>query len=107
MRVLLDECLNEQFASKLPGVTVETVRTMGWKGVKNGALLTRAQGAFDVFLTIDRGIAHQQNVSKFNIAILLMLARSNRMSDLEPLADAVMTSIKTAARGTVTVVNGT
>ena len=38
----------------LIGHAVETVAGRGWAGVRNGELLKRACGEFDVFLTMDR-----------------------------------------------------
>ena len=51
---------------------------MGWAGVKNGRLLAPAEGEFDVLLTADRNISTQQQLAKFQIGVLLVLARSNR-----------------------------
>jgi len=36
---------------------------MGWAGIKNGELLRLASASFDVFLTVDRNIEHQQDVA--------------------------------------------
>jgi len=33
---------------------------MGWAGTRNGSLLRKAAGAFDIFLTVDQGIEFQQ-----------------------------------------------
>jgi hypothetical protein len=46
---------------ELPGHDVRTVSEMGWSGIKNGPLLHRAAQEFDIFLTVDQGIEHQQN----------------------------------------------
>ena len=56
MRVLRDECVPRRVARDLPGHAVWTVRGMGWASFKNGALLRRAAGEFDVLVTVDRGI---------------------------------------------------
>jgi hypothetical protein len=39
---------------------------MGWAGVKNGELLTRAAGEFDALITIDRSMTFQQKISRFH-----------------------------------------
>ena len=57
MRVLLDECVPRQLRRDLKDFDVKTVQQMGWAGVKNGALLSRAAGEFDVVFTVDRGMA--------------------------------------------------
>ena len=39
-----------------------TVPQVGWAGIKNGELLSRAQSQFDAFVTVDRNLAFQQNI---------------------------------------------
>jgi len=58
---------------------------MGWASKKNGELLALAAADFDVFLTSDRNLSHQQNVSVFDIAVIVLIATSNRIDDLRPL----------------------
>lgn len=85
MRVLLDEMLDRRLKRWLPeGVEVVTVRERGWDTKKNGELLTLAEKEFDVLLTTDRGIPHQQDLSRFDLTVVVLTARSNRLSDLEP-----------------------
>ena len=40
---------------------------MGWARKRNGELLALAAGKFEVFLTADRNLSHQQDVSSFDI----------------------------------------
>ena len=66
MKLLLDESVPRRLASSFPeSFTVRTVQQMGWTGTGNGLLLSLAAGEdFDAFLTVDRGIEHQQNVNE-------------------------------------------
>jgi hypothetical protein len=57
---------------------VRTVTESGWSGLKNGELLALAEVEFDVFLTLDQNLIFQQNLQRFNIGIILMVARNNR-----------------------------
>ena len=82
MKVLLDECVDWRLARDIVGHEVKTARQMGWTTLKNGELLTLASRHFDVFVTVDRNLAFQQNVSSFSIAVLVLMARSNRLADL-------------------------
>jgi hypothetical protein len=77
---------------------------MGWASKRNGELLALAAAAFDVFLTADRNLSYQQDVSAFNIAVIVLVAQSNRIDDLRPLAPQVLEVLATAKRGAVTVV---
>lgn len=62
MRVFFDECVSRRLVRELPGHDVKTCKQMGWLSIKNGRLLTLAATAFDVFVTVDANIFHQQDV---------------------------------------------
>ena len=85
MKVLLDECLDRRLRSELAGHDVRTVGEMGWAGMANGALLAAAQSEFDVFLTLDASLPYQQNLRGFQIAVILLRAKTARLADLKPL----------------------
>ena len=89
MRVLLDECLPRRLKAALEGHEVSTVPEMGWAGVKNGELLQHAAGYFDVFLTVDGSIKHQQNVAALGIFVVALRAKTNDIDALTPLMPAV------------------
>ncbi|MEO5739975.1 MAG: DUF5615 family PIN-like protein [Vicinamibacterales bacterium] len=104
MRVLLDECLPRRLKRELVGHNARTIPEMGWASKRNGELLALAAAAFDVFLTADRNLSYQQDVSAFNIAVIVLVAQSNRIDDLRPLAPRVLEVLTTAKRGAVTIV---
>jgi hypothetical protein len=78
---------------------------MGWASKRHGELLAVAAAAFDVFLTADRNLSYQQDVSAFNIAVIVLVAQSNRIDDLRPLAPRVLEVLTAATRGEVTIVS--
>ncbi|MSR64308.1 MAG: hypothetical protein EXS18_00820 [Verrucomicrobiae bacterium] len=102
MRVLLDECLPRRLRRGLPGHEVKTTVEMGWGGLKNGALLSKAEGAFDVFLTSDQNLEYQQKLQGRKIAVIVLCALTNDVSDLEPLMPKVASLLLTALKGEVT-----
>ena len=64
---------------------------MGWGGTGNGLLLSMAAGEdFDAFITVDRGIEHQQNMSDLPLPVIIMLGVRNRLAELQPLVPGVM-----------------
>lgn len=65
----------------------------GWTGIKNGQLLGLAAAQFDVFLTMDRNLEFQQNLSTLPIAVLVVQAMSNRMEDLVPIVPAILNEL--------------
>ena len=85
MRILLDESLPHDLAPLIAGHDVSTVRDEGWSGVMNGKLLALAATKFDVFVTADRNLEFQQNLAKLPLAVVVLLARKNRIQDLEAL----------------------
>lgn len=85
MRVLLDECVDRRLAAEIAGHDVTTVPDAGWAGLANGELLAEAQQGFDAFITVDRNLPSQQDLSRFSIAVVILRAASNRIEDLHPL----------------------
>ena len=74
MKVLLDERVDRRFARDLVGHTVTTVPKHGWSRIKNGELLELAEKEFDVFVTVDRKLATEQDLKKFRIPVILIRA---------------------------------
>lgn len=99
MKLLLDECIDRRFAKELSGHDVKTVPQMNWAAKKNGELLALAETEFDVFITVDRNLSFQQNLPKFNIAVLILHVPSNRLADLQPLAPKILSVLPTLING--------
>ncbi|MBA2410220.1 MAG: DUF5615 family PIN-like protein [Gammaproteobacteria bacterium] len=89
MRVLLDECVPRRLRQQLPEHEVRTVEEQGWGGIKNGDLLRHAADCFDVFLTVDQNLQHQQNLSALPISVIVLVALSNDIDVLIPLMSEV------------------
>ena len=70
MRILLDECVPWPMHKLLSAHSCSTVQGQGWGGIKNGELLQRAEGEFDLFVTSDQNIRYQQNLVGRRISIL-------------------------------------
>lgn len=97
MRILLDECIPRAFKRSFAGHDCSTVPEVGLAGFKNGELLTLAEHkGFQVFLTLDKGIRYQQNLTSRGIAIILIHAKSNRLADLLPHADSCVARLDVA-----------
>ncbi len=90
MNILLDECLPRKLRLLLVGHEAMTVTQAGWSGIKNGVLLGLAQEKFDVFLTIDQNMAAQQNLSRFQIAVVVLESASNELEVLKPLVPKLL-----------------
>ena len=82
------------------------MQAAGWSGTTNGELLRRAQGRFDVLLTMDRGLQHQQNLSALRLRVVVVRAPSNRMVHLKPLLGSILNTLESLSPGQVRVVGG-
>ena len=83
MTIILDENLPRPLNRIFPGHTVTTVQEQGLAGTVNGALLDQLEGAFDVFITADKNLRYQQNLSGRTLAIIEL--PTNRLPLLRPL----------------------
>jgi hypothetical protein len=102
MRVLLDECVPRRLRGHLPGHDVRTVPEMGWSGKKNGELLALMGGqGFQALLTVDQNLRHQQNVQAAGIAVVVLVAASNRLADLVPLVPSTLAALASVKPGDV------
>jgi predicted nuclease of predicted toxin-antitoxin system len=102
MRILLDENLDWRLRRELPAHEVESVVQLGWAGIENGALLKKAvEARFELLVTMDGRMAHQQNIAGHAIAII---ANSNRLADTRPLMPQLLALFPRLKPGTVTFV---
>ncbi len=72
MRVLFDQGTPAPLRHALTGHSVTTAFEKGWGTLENGELLRRAQDEFDVLVTTDQNLRHQQNLSEFRLAVLVL-----------------------------------
>src|SRR6266545_4500371 len=67
---------------------------MGWSSKRNGELLTLVRAEhFDAFLTVDQSLPFQQNLLSAGVAVLLIVARTNRVKELRPLVPAILEAL--------------
>jgi predicted nuclease of predicted toxin-antitoxin system len=99
VRILLDECLPKRLKRDLVGHDTHTVPEMGWASKRNGELLALAEVDFDVFVTVDRNLSFQQDVGRYRLAVLVLVAKSNRRSDLLPLVPELLDALASVAPG--------
>jgi predicted nuclease of predicted toxin-antitoxin system len=100
--VLLDENIDRRLARQFPpDQDVETVSEIGWSGGSDQELLDRAEEAFDVLVTMDQNLRYQQNLNGRSIGVVVVRAKTNRPSDVEPLMDSVAEAARAVEAGTV------
>jgi predicted nuclease of predicted toxin-antitoxin system len=101
MKLLLDECTPARLRFDFPGHDAYTLEHAGLKGLKNGTLLRAANADFDVLITVDQNLPYQQNLSELSLAIVIVVARSNRYSDLKTLVPNVLAALMRIKAGDV------
>jgi hypothetical protein len=95
MKIIIDECVPSIVKRGLPDRRIVSVQDMGWAGVKNGELLKLVTQEFDVFITSDKKLRHQQNLASLELAVILL--PSNQVPvvrGLLPRIDEVLGSIQ-------------
>jgi predicted nuclease of predicted toxin-antitoxin system len=101
LKILLDENLDWRLERDLAYHTVSSVPRIGWAGITNGELIRRAEEQFDALITMDSGLVNQQNLVGRNVIVILLRAKSNRLSDTRPLMHDVIVALEIAQPGTI------
>jgi predicted nuclease of predicted toxin-antitoxin system len=102
MKILLDECLPLDLRHSFPGHHAHSAQWAGLKGKKNGELLRAAEIAgYDVLLTVDQGIPHQQNLAGCKLSIILIRSKTNQIEDLLPFVGAIVNALKEIIPGQI------
>ncbi len=74
---------------------------MGWSGLMNGKLLSKAEASFDVFVTSDQNLSFQQNLQKYRIAVIVLCPPRNQLEDLKSLIPSFLKSLSNIESGRV------
>ncbi|HEU0009524.1 MAG TPA: DUF5615 family PIN-like protein [Verrucomicrobiae bacterium] len=91
MRILLDECVPWPIHKLLAGHDCTSVQKRGWRGIRNGDLLRRAEGEFDLFITSDQNIRYQHNLAGCRIPILEL--STNDLRRIRAAAAAIQATV--------------
>lgn len=106
MKILLDECLPLDFRHDFHGHEAHSAEWAGFKGKGNGDLLRAAELAgYEVFVTVDRGVPHQQNVASGKISIIVIQTDTNRLEDLRPMASQIRKALSGLRPGRIVFVD--
>lgn len=102
MGILLDECAPRPLKRELTDCNIRTVVEMGWSGKKNGELLQlMSKEGFTILLTTDQNLRYQQNLQQAGVAVIVLVARTNRLTDLVPLIPEVRKVLNQITSGEV------
>lgn len=101
MRILLDNCIPWRLGAALSGHEVSSVVQLGWANLSDGELLKAMGDRFDLLVTVDKNLQHQQDVRRYPFAIAVLRARSNRIGDLLPLVPKLLDALPDVNPGQV------
>ncbi len=101
MRIILDECLPRRLVRDLHPHAATTVPREGWAGIKNGVLLKLIIPAFDIFITLDSNLVHQQNLEGVDLCVITLHSVNSRYETLQPLVPDILRAIGDTKSGVV------
>jgi hypothetical protein len=104
MRILFDQATPVPIRAHLAEHEVRTAAQQGWETLKNGELLAVAEAdGFDVLLTTDKNLLHQQNLSGRRIAVVVLGLQ--QWPSLRPHVWRVAEAIQSATPGSYLEIN--
>jgi len=101
MRILLDECVNPRVREAFPDHTVEPVQRSECAGYLDRPLLKHAATHFDVFMTPDKQLPFQQNLSRLELGIVIAVVADNRIESFRPQFEALKYAVERVRPGEV------
>ena len=101
MRILLDECVHAAVKAAFPHHAVKTVTEAGWRSSKDGPLLSLAEKAFDIFVTIDQKLERQQDLTRLKLGCVIAHVPNNRIESYRPIFGALLRAAESVKTGEV------
>jgi predicted nuclease of predicted toxin-antitoxin system len=104
MQLLLDNCVPWRLARPIVAQSaaahaVTHVRDVSWTNLLDSPLLQLLENRFDAFVTVDRRMRYQQNIAGKTFFVVVLRARTNRLTDLTPLVPALLAQLDVAEPG--------
>ena len=91
MKVLFDQGVPVPLRESLISIEVSTCFEMGWATLSNGELIAEAESKFDVFVTTDKNLRYQQDLSDRKISIFVL--PTTRWPQLKPHTQEICEAI--------------
>jgi predicted nuclease of predicted toxin-antitoxin system len=101
MNLLLDECLPKDLLQEFAPHAVAHVKGSEYESLQNGELLAAAQHEYDVLITVDVNLYHQNKVALFDLAVIVLRAYRNAYEFLLASLPAALAALETIQPGQV------
>lgn len=98
-KILLDSCVPRPFKRELRTQLTSHASEVGLQDLDDRPLLERADASYDVLITTDQNIPYQQNLSRYKLSLIILIARTNRLDDLLPLVPKVLDALESIRPG--------
>lgn len=99
MKLLFDEDTPEKLMQYFQPHDCIHINRTEFKGLKNATLLAAVEADFDVLITADSNLYHQQMVADLNVAVLVLRAFRTRLEFLLPIVPEAMLAIESLNPG--------
>ena len=97
MKIILDECVPYRFKQELAEYDSTTVSDHGLGSLENGKLLSAIQTDFDVLITVDKNLPHQQNLERYELAVIVLDTTTSQLHELKRLVPALKETLQSIA----------
>lgn len=106
MRLIFDEDLPSDLLPHFEseGHEVVHVEELGWKGIRNSELLARTSAEYDVLITGDTNMRYQQNLARYQIAVVVLQPRVKVLEQLIALVPDALAKLPVAPVGQATII---
>ena len=95
MLLLLDENIGVEIQKMLFEYDTKSIRDMGWLGKKNGELMRLiAENDFDIFISTDKNLPYQQNLSKLTYGLWILDTPKNDINTLKLFVPLIIQEIE-------------
>jgi predicted nuclease of predicted toxin-antitoxin system len=103
VRIVIDEDIPRELAPLFggPGLDVRHVEDLGFKGMRNGDLLATLSETCDVFVTGDTNLQYQQNLARYDLAIVVLHPQRLVIDQIKPLIPLAIAAFATAPKHAV------
>lgn len=100
MKILLDECITKKLKAFLSEYDCSTVSELQWNGTRNGKLMAKCvEYGFDLLITIDKNLSSQNNVSKFELIIIVLDSPSSKIEYLKEFIPQIKKDMSDYTKG--------
>lgn len=101
MKIFLDNCVPKRRLHLLSEHELKSAYQVGWAAKKNGEMLRLVESDFEVFLTVDQNLRHQQNLASSSLKFIVLVAANNQYDSLAPLIPQVKAALTKLGPGVV------